>query len=88
MCSIEGDTGTGYVTRYWNHLVSKRGDIKREIISYLDQHGVISPREIMTRFFGKYIAHVRSMDILIVNEKLDLLDMLAEKVKNADKLIE
>lgn len=48
----------------------------------------MTPAEFKTIFTNKNIDHVRALDIFIINEKLDLLAMTVEKLKNVEGLIE
>jgi transposase len=76
------------LTRYRESLVRKKGDLKREIVAALDQHGIKIPAEFKTNFSNKYNDYVRGLDVFIINERLDLLDMTIEKLKNVESLIE
>ena len=76
------------LTRHRESLVRKKGDLKREIIGALDQHGIKVPAEFKTNFSNKFNEHVRGLDVFIINEKLDLLDMTIEKLKNVEAVIE
>ena len=76
------------ITRHRESLVRKKGDLKREILAAVDQHGIKIPAEFKTNFSMKYIDHIRGLNIFIVNEKLDLLAVTVEKLKNVEKLIE
>jgi transposase len=76
------------LTRHRESLVRKKGDLKREIVAAMDQHGIKIPTEFKTNFTQKYIDHVRGLNIFIVNEKLDLLAITIEKLKNVEKVIE
>lgn len=76
------------LTRYRESPVRKKGDLKREIISSLDRHGVKMPAEFKTDFSDKYIAYVRSLGIFIVNDELDLLEATMEKLEKVEARIE
>jgi transposase len=76
------------LTRHRESLVRKKGDLKRETVAAIDQHGIKIPAEFKTNFSNKFIDHVRGLNIFIINEKLDLLAVTIEKLKNVEKLIE
>ncbi len=76
------------LTRHRESLVRKKGDLKREIIGSLDQHGIKVPAEFKTNFSNKFNEHVRGLGVFIINEKLDLLDTTVEKLKNVEAMIE
>lgn len=76
------------LTRHRESLVRKKGDLKREIISSLDQHGVMKPSDYRVNFTKKYIEWLRSLNDFVINEKLDLLEMTVDKIQNVEKLIE
>jgi transposase len=76
------------LTRHRESLVRKKGDLKREIIGSLDQHGIKVPAEFKTNFSNKFNEHVRKLDVFIINEKLDLLVTTIEKLKNVEAVIE
>ena len=76
------------LTRHRESLVRKKGDLKREIISSLDQHGVKAPSDYRISFTKKYTEWLRSLNDFVVNEKLDLLEATVDKIENVERLIE
>lgn len=69
-------------------LVRKKGDLKREIISALDQRGVKVPEEHRTNFSQKYNDWLRSLNDMIVSDKLDILELVIGKIKGIEQVIE
>jgi len=76
------------LTRHRESLVRKKGDLKREIISVLDQRGVKAPSDYRVNFTKKYIEWLRSLNDFVINEKLDLLEATVGKIGNVERLIE
>jgi transposase len=76
------------LTRHRESLVRKKGDLKREIVSSLDQHGVKTPSDYRVNFTKKYIEWLRSLNDFVISEKLDMLEMTVSKIKNVERLIE
>ncbi|HRR67444.1 MAG TPA: IS110 family transposase, partial [Methanomassiliicoccales archaeon] len=76
------------LTRHRESLVRKKGDLKREMIGALDQHGLKVPAGFKTNFSNKFNAHVRGLGVFLINEKLDLLDTTIEKLKNVEAMLE
>jgi len=72
------------LTRHRESLVGKKGDLKREILALLLQRGTTVPDEYRTNFSQKHIARIRSLDDFILDEKLDLLELVMEKIKNIE----
>lgn len=76
------------LTRHRESLVRKKGDLKREIISALDQRGVKVPEEHRTNFSQKYNDWLRSLNDMIVSDKLDILELVIGKIKGIEQVIE
>ena len=76
------------LTRHRGSLVRKRGDLKREILAHLLQNNVKAPKECCSNFTKKHIAWMRSLHDFVLDEKLDLLETVNEKIKNVEKTIE
>lgn len=76
------------LTRHRESLVRKKGDLKREIIAALDQYGTKVPSEYRTNFTQKYKEWVRSLNNLIIDDKLDLLELTMSKIQNVEKIID
>lgn len=72
------------LTRHRESLVRKKGDLKREILALLLQKGIKVPDEYRTSFSQKHIAWMRSLNDFILNEKLDLLELVMERIKNIE----
>jgi transposase len=68
--------------------VRKKGDLKREIVAALDQYGTKVPQELRTNFSQKYKDWARSLNNMIINDKLDLLELTMTKICNVEKVIE
>ena len=75
-------------TRHRESLVRKKGDLKREVLAHLLQKGVKVPAEHRTNFSQKHVAWMRSLDDFVINERLDVLELIMEKIGNVEKLIE
>ena len=76
------------LTRHRESLVRKKGDLKREIVAALDQHGIKTPSEFRINFTQKYKDWVRSLNDFVINEKLDLLELYLIKIQNVERTIE
>lgn len=76
------------LTRHRESLVRKKGDLKREVLAHLLQKGVRVPDEYRTNFTQKHIAWMRSMKDLVLDDKLDVLEMVEEKIKNVESKLD
>jgi len=68
------------LTRHRGSLVRKRGDLKREVLAHLLQKGIKVPYEFRTNFSQKHIVWMRSFHDLILDDKLDVLEVVEEKI--------
>ncbi len=75
------------LTRHRDSLVRKRGDLKREILSHLLQKGVKVSEELGSNFSHKHIAWMRSFNDIIMNDKLDVLEVVVEKIVKVERTI-
>ncbi len=76
------------LTRHRESLVRKKGDIKREVLAHLLQNGLKVPEEFRKNFTKKHIAWIRSLDDIILNDKLDILEHMAEKIRNVETMLD
>lgn len=72
------------LTRHRKSLVRKKGDLKREVLAHLLQKGIKVPEEYRTNFSQKHVAWIWSLDDFVINEKLDILELMMEKIKNIE----
>lgn len=75
------------LTRHRESLVRKKGDLKREVLAHLLQKGVKVLGEYHTNFTQKHIAWMRSMDDFVLNDRLDVLEVIAEKIVKVEGTI-
>ena len=75
------------LTRHRDSLVRKRGDLKREVLAHLLQKGIKVPYEFRTNFSQKHIAWMRSFNDIIMNDKLDVLEVVVEKIVKVERTI-
>lgn len=73
------------LTRHRESLVRKKGDLKREVLAHLLQKGVKVPDEHRTNFTQKHIAWMRSLDDLLLNDNLDVLEVIVVKTKGSGR---
>jgi transposase len=76
------------LTRHRESLVRKKGDLRREVLAHLLQKGIKVPEELRTKFSQKHISWMRSLDDLVLNDKLDILDVVMEKIKNIESKLD
>jgi transposase len=76
------------LTRHRESLVRKKGDLNREAIGALDQHGTKVPAEFKTNLSNKFNGYVRGLGVLIINEKLDLLDLFLKRLVDVQEIVD
>jgi hypothetical protein len=76
------------LTRHREPLVRKKGGPEAGDRGCLGPARDQDPSGVKTNFTQKFIDHIQPLDDFIFNEKLDLLLLTIEKLKNVEKLIE
>lgn len=74
------------MTRYRESLVRKKGDIKREVLAHLLQNGLKVLEKLRKNFTQNHIAWILALDNLILNDKLDIMEHVSEKIDCVAKL--
>jgi len=75
------------LTRHRETLVRKKGDLKREILSALMRLGIAVPEEFRSNFTKKQVIWMRSLEVFVISERLDMLEQTARKIENVEALI-
>ena len=75
------------LTRHRSSLIAESTTLKNKIHAELARRGTRPPAEARSAFSKKFVGWLRSLNLMMINDLLDVLEVVQEKIKRVDDRI-